>query len=142
MNNKVQDLRDKNNHLRKKKIRSFTDLKVWQEGHKLVIQIYKATANFPNKETYSLIDQMRRAAASVTNNLAEGFGRHTYKEKVRFYYQSQGSLTELKNQLLIAKDVSYLKSNDFNSLAKQANLVHQLLQGLISKSKLFLNHKS
>lgn len=64
------------------KIRSFTDLKVWQEGHKLVVLIYKITDKFPAKETYSLIDQMRRASASITANVAEGFGRQTYKEKL------------------------------------------------------------
>jgi len=57
------------------KIQSFTDLNVWKEGHKLVLMIYKITASFPQKETYSIIDQMRRAAASITANVAEGFGR-------------------------------------------------------------------
>src|SRR3989344_3697710 len=90
------------------KIRSFTDLKVWQEGHRLVLMIYQVTNNFPGKETYSLTDQMRRAVTSVTSNVADGFGRQTYKEKVQFYYLAQGSLIELKNQLLIARDVGYL----------------------------------
>ena len=80
-----------------KKIRSFTDLNAWKEGHKLVILVYKTTKDFPKKETYSLVDQMRRAATSVTSNIAEGFGRQTYKEKAQFYYQAQGSLVELKN---------------------------------------------
>jgi len=125
-----------------KKIKSFTDLKVWQEGHKLVVLIYQLTKNFPSKETYSLIDQMRRSATSITSNIAEGFGRQTYKEKIQFYYLAQGSLTELKNQILIAKDVGYLKALNLKKLANQANITHQLLQGLISKSKTFLNHKS
>lgn len=124
------------------KIKSFTDLKVWQEGHKLVIMIYKITGTFPKKEIYSLIDQMRRAVSSVTNNVAEGFGRQTYKEKVQFYYQAQGSLTELKNQILIAKDIGYLDRKDFSELVRQANFSHRLLQGLITKSKSFLNPKS
>jgi len=120
-----------------KKIKSFTDLKVWQEGHKLVVLIYQLTKNFPSKETYSLIDQMRRSATSITSNIAEGFGRQTYKEKIQFYYLAQGSLTELKNQILIAKDVGYLKALNLKKLANQANITHQLLQGLISKSKTF-----
>src|SRR3989344_2071190 len=119
------------------KIRSFTDLNVWQEGHKLVLMIYKATKRFPKEETYSLIDQLRRSATSITSNIAEGFGRQGYKEKIHFYYLSQGSLTELKNQLLIAKDIKYLNNSEFNELAQQANLVHKLLQGLITKSKSF-----
>lgn len=123
-------------------IRSFTDLKVWQEGHKLVILIYKITESFPKKETFSLIDQMRRAASSITANIAEGFGRQTYKEKLQFYFMAQGSLTELKNFILIAKDVGYLKQEDFDRLVMQANLTHQLLQGFIQKTKTFVNHKS
>ena len=121
------------------KIRSFTDLKVWQEGHKLVILIYKITDKFPVKETYSLINQMRRAVASITANIAEGFGRQGYKEKLQFYFLSQGSLLELKNFILIARDVGYLSPEDFDILVKQANLTHQLLQGFIQKTKLILN---
>ncbi len=124
------------------KIRTFTDLMVWQEGHKLVVIIYKTTKTFPKEETYSLTDQMRRSAASVTSNIAEGFGRQGYKEKLHFYYQAQGSLTELKNQILIAKDVSYLNRENLNKLADQANAVHALLQGFITKTKSFINHKS
>ncbi len=124
------------------KIQSFTDLNVWKEGHKLVVMIYKITSHFPKEETYSLIDQMRRASSSITANIAEGFGRHTYKEKLQFYYQSQGSLTELKNFILIAKDVDYLTGNDFNDLVEQSNLTHQLLQGFIQKTKSFINRKS
>lgn len=120
------------------KIQSFTDLKAWQEGHKLVILIYKITKQFPREELFSLIDQMRRASSSITSNIAEGFGRHSYKEKVQFYYQAQGSLTELKNQILIAKDVGYLKQEDIQSLVEQANNAHKLLQGLITKSKTFI----
>ena len=120
------------------KIKTFTDLKVWQEGHELVILVYKITKDFPKDELYSLTNQMRRAAASITSNIAEGFGRQGYKEKIQFYYLAQGSLTELKNQFLIAKDVGYLEAKDFGVLAEKANNVHRLLQGLITKSKSFL----
>lgn len=124
------------------KIKKFTDLMVWKEGHNLVVMIYKITKSFPKEETYSLIDQMRRAAASVTANIAEGFGRHSYKEKLQFYYLSQGSLTELKNFILISKDVEYLNENDFENLVDQANHVHKLLQGFITKTKTLLIPKS
>jgi len=120
------------------KIKSFTDLKVWQEGHQLVISIYRITKKFPKEEIYSLIDQMRRAASSVTCNIAEGFGRHGYKEKLQFYYLAQGSLTELKNQILIAKDIGYLDQKDYDELMNRANNTHQILQGLITKTKTFI----
>lgn len=114
-------------------IKEFTDLKVWQEGHKLVV--YKITKDFPKEETYSLTDQMRRSAASITSNIAEGFGRHSYNEKVHFFYLSQGSLLELKNQILISKDVGYLNQNQLTELLDYVQNTHQLLQGLIKRSK-------
>lgn len=128
--------------MNERKIKEFTDLTAWQEGHKLVVKIYEITKTFPREERYSLIDQMRRAVSSVTSNVAEGFGRQGYKEKIQFYYLAQGSLTELKNQIIIAKDVGYLDTNNFQMLEEQANSAHRLLQGLITKSKTFLNHKS
>jgi four helix bundle protein len=121
------------------KIHSFTDLKAWQENHQLVLRIYKITKLFPRSETYSLVDQMRRAAVSITSNIAEGYGRQSYKEKVQFFYVAHGSLIELKNQIIIAKDVGFLKESDFILLSDQANIGHQLLQGLITKSKSFIN---
>jgi len=131
-----------NEYIQSSKIRSFTDLNVWKAGHKLVLLVYRITKTFPKEETYSLTDQVRRSAASITSNVAEGFGRQTYKEKVQYYYQAQGSLIELKNQILIAKDVGYLDKGDFEILVEQANTTHKLLQGLITKSKSFLNRKS
>lgn len=124
------------------KIKTFTDLKAWQEGHKLVLLVYKVTKNFPKEELYSLVDQMRRAVASITSNIAEGFGRRSYREKVRFYYISQGSMIELKNQLIIAHDVGYLGDEKFELLVNQSNNAHRLLQGLLTKSKSFINHDS
>lgn len=124
------------------KIETFTDLNVWKEGHRLVVMVYKITRDFPKEELYSITNQMRRAAASITANIAEGFGRQSYKEKVQFYYMSKGSLAELKNFILIAKDVGYLTKTELGTLASQANIVDQLLQGFIKKSKTFINHKS
>ena len=120
-------------------IRSFTDLLVWQEGHRLVLVIYRITKTFPKEELYSLTAQMRRAATSITSNIAEGFGRQGYKEKLQFYYLAQGSLIELKNQILISKDVGYLNDNDYKNLVEAANQTHKLLQGFITKTKSYLS---
>lgn len=125
-----------------RKIKDFKDLLVWQKGHELVLLTYQATKQFPKQETYSLVDQMRRAAASITSNIAEGFGRQGYREKIQFYYLAHGSLVELKNQLEIAKDVGYLKANLYSQILDQSDQVHRLLQGLIRKSKSFLPPKS
>lgn len=122
-------------------IHKFTDMNVWQKGHSLVVQIYMTTKNFPSEERYSLSDQMRRAATSVTSNISEGFGRQTYKEKLQFYYIASGSLTELKNQLFIARDVQYLDVKEFKELMDVADDTHKLLNGLIKKTRSFLNSK-
>ena len=122
------------------KIKKFTDIKAWQEAHKAVIMIYEITNKFPKSEIFGLTSQMRRAAVSISSNVAEGFGRKSFKEKVQFYYQSQGSLIELENQLLISKDVKYIDRQDFDKIAKQIVLAHQLLIGLIRKSKTFIRN--
>ena len=120
------------------KIQSFTDLLVWQESHKLVLMIYQATKNFPKEELFGLTSQLRRAAVSITSNIAEGFSRQGYKEKLQFYYMALGSLTESQNQLLIAKDLNYLEQIEFNKIAKQTISVHKLLNGFIVKTKTFV----
>ena len=117
------------------KIKSFRDLSSWQEAHKLVIMIYNITKNFPKQEMFGIISQMRRAAVSISSNIAEGFSRQTYKDKVQFYFMGQGSLTELQNQLLIAKDLRYLKEKDYNETINQSIKVQKLINGLIKASR-------
>lgn len=118
------------------KIKSFTDLIAWQEGHKLVLSVYRITSSFPRSESYALVDQMRRCVVSITNNIAEGFSRKTNKEKGQFYYIALGSTTELQNLLLIARDLKYISQTDFKKLADSTIYVHKLLFGLIKSSKI------
>lgn len=117
------------------KIKSFTDLNAWKEGHKLVLLIYKITKIFPKEEIFGLTSQMRRCAVSITSNIAEGFSRQSYKEKTQFYAISLGSVTELQNQLLVAKDTGILDPKTFTKLAEQSVIVHKIINGLIRKSK-------
>lgn len=117
------------------KIKSFTDLLVWKEAHKLVVIIYKTVKSFPKEELYSLSDQMKRCSVSITSNVAEGFSRQTKKEKLQFYFMAKGSLTELQNQLLVARDVGYLPAKEFIEIAKQTVTVHKLLNGLIKSAQ-------
>lgn len=112
-------------------IKTFRDLETWQRGHELVLMIYILTKEFPQRETYSLVDQMRRAVVSITSNVAEGFGRRTSNEKVRFYYIATGSLTEIQNQLLIARDLRYLSKSEYQSAFELTEVVYRLLNGLI-----------
>ena len=112
------------------KIKSFTGLNAWKEGHKLVLLIYKETGNFPEKEVFGLTSQMRRCVVSITSNIAEGFSRSTSKDKNNFFSFALGSLTELQNQLLVAKDIKYLKKDDFSLIARQTVVVSKLINGL------------
>jgi len=118
-----------------KKIVNFTDLETWREGHKLVLEIYTVTKSFPKSELYGLTDQMRRCAVSITSNIAEGFFRFSIKEKLQFFRISGGSLTELQNQLIIAKDIGFLDENTFNKLFEQSTVVLKMLNALIRNTK-------
>ena len=113
------------------KIQSFTDLKAWQEGHKLVLMVYEATKFFPKQEQFRLISQICRAVVSITSNIAEGFSRNWAKEKIQFYSIALGSLTEVQNQLLIAKDLDYMTKQEFTKIANQTVIVSKLLRGLM-----------
>lgn len=121
------------------KIKSFTDLDTWKEGHRLVLSIYKVTKLFPPEELFGLTNQLRRAVVSFTSNIAEGFSRHSYKEKLRFYYMALGSLTEIQNQLLVARDIGYLTKEDFDKLAEQTIKISKISNGLIKKTKTMIH---
>ena len=112
-------------------IKSFTDLVAWKESHKFVLMIYKITRKFPRGEVYGLTDQIRRAAVSISSNIAEGFSRKTNLDKRHFYYQALGTLTEAQNQLLIARDVGYLDKGDFGEVAKQSIVASKLVNSLL-----------
>lgn len=122
------------------KIKSFTDLDAWREGHKLVLMIYQITKTFPNEEIFGLVSQMRRCVISITSNIAEGFSRQSYKEKIQFYSIAQGSVTELQNQLLIARDVMLITREKFQEIAQQTVKVHKITSGLIKSSKTIIHN--
>jgi len=122
-----------------KRLKSFTDLNAWREGHKLVLEIYKITKRFPNEEQFGLTSQLRRAVISFTSNIAEGFSRNSYKEKLQFYSMALGSLTEIQNQLLVARDIGYITKEEFDKIAEQTVTISKLTNGLIKKSKTIIH---
>jgi four helix bundle protein len=122
-----------------KKITTFTDLVAWQEAHTLVVEIYGTTKSFPREEIFGLTSQIRRCAVSITSNIAEGFSRQSYREKIQFYSTAQGSLTELQSQLYVARDVGFVSREAFTHIEQRAVAVHKLLNGLIKRSKATLN---
>lgn len=113
------------------KITSFTDLQAWREAHQLALMVYQLTDKFPDKEIYSLTSQLRRAVISITSNIAEGFSRQGKKEKIQFYYTAKGSLTEIQSQIIPARDLGYIKQEDFKYLADKTVIVSKLIFGLI-----------
>ena len=115
--------------------KSFEDLLVWQKAHRYVLCIYHITKKYPKEEMFGLVNQMRRAAASITANIAEGFVRIGRKEKLRFYNISQGSLEETRNFVILSKDLGYISEDDKEKILEQAAEVARLLnayrQGLL-----------
>lgn len=118
-----------------KPIQSFTDLRAWKEGHALVLMVYEVTKRFPKEESFGLVNQLRRAVVSFTSNVAEGFSRSSWKDKLHFWVMSLGSLTEVQNQLLVARDVLYIDTQAFQKLAEQTVVVGKLTNGLIKSTK-------
>ncbi|MDD5031903.1 MAG: four helix bundle protein [Patescibacteria group bacterium] len=122
------------------KIHSFTDLNAWKEGHKLILMIYGITKRFPKDELFGLTSQIRRCTVSITSNIAEGFSRQSYKEKIQFYSMALGSVTELQNQLLISRDIGYINKTQFQNIAEQSVKVHKIINGLIKSSKAIIHN--
>jgi four helix bundle protein len=109
----------------------FEDLKAWQEAHKLVIMIYKISKNFPPEEKFRLVDQVCRSVSSVAANLVEGSSRASRKEYLQFVYQARGSLEETKYHVLLARDLNYLKSSQYDTILDQSTNTAKLINGLI-----------
>lgn len=95
---------------------SFEDLIIWQNAHKLVLEIYKLSSKFPQKETFSLTDQLRRSALSVSANIAEAHGRFHYLDKIKFLFNARGSIEETRNHLIVCRDLGYIKVEEFDIL--------------------------
>lgn len=116
-------------------IHSFRNLIAWQKGHQLVLSVHSIIQMFPKNEKFALSDQLWRATVSITSNIAEGFRRETSKDKAHFYIMAISSLSEVQNQLLIARDVGYIKSDIFVPVSHLSVEVSKLLQGLIQSTK-------
>jgi four helix bundle protein len=119
-------------------VKSYRDLVAWSCAHDLALCVYKITWGFPDDEKFGLTSQMRRCAISVSSNIAEGYGRFGYKDKLRFYIIARGSVTELDNQLLISRDLGFLPEEDYNDAQGKLIKSHKLLQGLITKTRSFI----
>jgi four helix bundle protein len=111
---------------------SFTDLRVWQEAMRFVIEVYRLTSQFPKHELYGLSQQMRRAAVSVPSNIAEGKGHRSGREFGNFLLHARGSLLEVQTQLMIARELQYICSEDAHSILASSDAIGRSLNGLIN----------
>ena len=112
-------------------LRNYKELKVWQKAYTLCLQIYGVTKHYPVEERFGLSSQVRRAGVSVPSNIAEGYGRKSTREYVQFLYVSYGSICEIETQLLLAKDLHYLKEISFVELNSILREVERMLKALI-----------
>jgi four helix bundle protein len=113
----------------RKPARSFQDLIVWQKAHQFVLSTYRLTESFPRSELYGLTSQFRRAAISISANIAEGFSKRSKLDKARLMNIAQGSLEESRYYLILAQDLGYAETHD---LAAQLAEVSKLLNAYIS----------
>ncbi len=118
--------------LASERVKSYEDLVVWQKAMGLVMDVYRATSQFPHEEMYGLTSQLRRSAVSIPSNIAEGQGRATRGEFIQFLGHARGSLFELKTQLFIAARLDYVSPECEIRLASQAQEVGRILNGLLS----------
>ena len=116
-------------------IYSYKDLIVWQKSINLVVHIYELTKKFPREEIYGLTSQMRRAAASIPANIAEGSSRGYLKEYISFLSIAYASGAELETFLIIAKKLNYLSTPEQTKITEQLNEVMRMLNVLIRRLK-------
>lgn len=112
------------------KSRNFRELRVWQLGKKIALDIYRITERFPGHEQYGLNSQMRRAAISIPSNIAEGFNRIHNKEYRNFLFISLGSCAELETQLEIASELNYISVGDKEKMLEDVNYESRMLRKL------------
>ena len=114
-------------------MKDFRRLKVWEKAHLLTLDVYKATAGFPREELYGLTSQLRRCAASMGANIAEGCGKEGNRELHRFLQIASGSASELDYHLLLAKDLNYLAETDYQRVGRQLLEFRRMLTALVRK---------
>jgi four helix bundle protein len=112
------------------KIERFTDLLVWQKSHQLTLLMYRLTERFPDRERFGIVAQIRRSAASVPANIAEGFGRRTTKELLRSLQIARGELSETRYFSILGRDLGYVSSEQFERISVECDEVGKMINAL------------
>jgi four helix bundle protein len=110
----------------------YETLKVWEKAHRITLEVYRVTRPFPPSEMYGLTSQLRRSAASIPSNLAEGSGRNSQRELARFCRIALGSANELHYQLRLAKDLGLLPADDHRSLSAEVTDLRRMIAKFIT----------
>jgi four helix bundle protein len=118
-------------------VRDFRDLKVWGRSHRLTLAVYSATTAFSREELYGLVSQVRKSCAAVPANIAEGCGRDSNADLARFLQMALGSTSELRCQLLLARDLSYLNPRDHERLTEEVTAIKHMLTSFIKNLRAF-----
>lgn len=116
-------------------LKTYKELVVWQKAFELCRRVYQVSAQFPPDERFGLIAQIRRAAVSVPSNIAEGYGRGSRSDYIRFLWIANGSLAELETQLLLAKALGYDPRSEFDLIVEGVAEVERMLKALIRSLK-------
>jgi len=120
-------------YFKRKKMKSYRDLMVWQKAMALVTNIYRITKALPTEEVYGLTPQIRRSAVSIPSNMAEGYGRNSTKDYLRFLRIANGSLYELQTQLEICMNLEFITKQKFDESYEQSREIERMLSSLIRK---------
>lgn len=107
------------------------NLLVWQRSIEFVTELYRATGSFPQSEIFGLVSQMRRAAVSITSNIAEGYGRNSMMDLVHFLHISLGSSNELDTQILVSFNLGFIDNDEYQKLSSLNDEINKMLRSLI-----------
>lgn len=116
-------------------MQDFRNLAVWRRAHELTLAIYRETSGFPDTERFGLASQMRRSAASIPTNIAEGCGRGSDADFARFLHMAMGSASELEYQILLASDLGHLRPETAGSLIDQVQTIKKMSSSLARKAR-------
>ena len=116
-------------------IKTYNDLEIYQEGYKLLLEVYKITRGYPKEEIYVMTTQIRRAALSVVLNIAEGYGRQTADEFKRFLKISYGSINEVEVLLSIGEEIGYISKEEYMKISERYHILGKKTYSLIRNWK-------
>ena len=121
--------------MEQQKIRTYRDLGMWQKSINMVTEIYRVTKHFPKQQTFGLVLQIKKSSISIPCNIAEGYGRYSNKEFIRFLSIAIGSLSEMQTQPQISLNLGYISVDNYQILNENSREIERMLSSLIRKLK-------